>query len=78
MPIKSKDGKSEIIATCEYCTKDYIEKLIDGEIIIIGRMNWSVEKSDLSKTCELELGDPPHLCGNITYFTIERGFPIQD
>lgn len=53
--------------------------MIDGEVIIIVKMNDTARKeTKLSSTCEVETGYPPHICGNTAHFTIERGFPIQD
>lgn len=79
MPIKSPDGKSEFISACELCTKRYPSYMIDGEVIIIVKMNDTARKeTKLSSTCEVETGYPPHICGNTAHFTIERGFPIQD
>ena len=79
MPIKSQDGKSETISACEYCLKRAIEHLVEGEVIIVIRMNQTArDYQPLSNTCELEQGYPPSPCGNTALFTIERGFPIQD
>lgn len=79
MPIKSEDGKSETISACLYCLKNYLEHLVEGEVIIIVKMNQTArEYQPLSTDCELEQGFPPHTCGNMAFYTLERGFPIQD
>jgi len=77
MAIKSPDGKSEFIGCCDFHANEIPKKMIEGEIVLISKMNNSGKKLGYN-VCEYELGEPPHQCGNTATFIIERGFPIQD
>ncbi len=77
MPIKAKDGNSEFVGCCLHHGKEIPTKMIEGEIIIISKMNFSGRKLGYNE-CEYEQGEPPSKCGNQAIFIIERGFPIQD
>lgn len=77
MPIKSKDGKSEFVGCCTFHARHIPNNMIEGEIIMMSKMNKSGRNLGYDK-CEYESGDPPTKCGNTSTFIIERGFPIQD
>jgi len=77
MPKKSPDGVSEFLGCCEFHAKEIPEKMIEGEIVMVSKMNDSARKLGYD-VCEIELGEPPHECGNSATFLLERGFPIQD
>ncbi len=77
MPIKANSGQSEFLGCCLYHAKEIPTKMVEGEIIIISKMNDTGKKLGYN-TCEYEQGEPPSKCGNISEFIIERGFPIQD
>jgi len=77
MPVKSKDGASEFVGCCLSHAKEIPTKMIEGEIIIISKMNDTGKKLGYNE-CEYELDEPPTKCGNKAFFIIERGFPIQN
>jgi len=78
MPIPSRDGESEFISSCEFHAKEAPSKLVEGEVIMISKLNETARKVVHTLECEYEQGDPPSKCGNKAVFYIERGFPIQD
>ena len=77
MPEKSRDGKSEFLGCCLFHAKEIPQKMIEGEIIMISKMNETGRKLGYDG-CEYDIGDPPEKCTRKADFIIERGFPIQD
>jgi len=71
------DGTTEFLGCCSLHAREIPEKMIEGEIIVISKLNDTGRKLGYNK-CEYELGIPPTKCGNNAIFVIERGFPIQD
>jgi len=77
MPVKSPDGHSEFVGCCQLHAEEIPKYMIEGEVIVISKMNDSGKKLGYND-CEYEMGEPPSPCGNSADYIIERGFPIQD
>jgi len=77
MPVKSQDGHSEFIGCCSIHVESIPKDMIEGEIVMISKMNDTGRKLGYNE-CEYEMGLPPSPCGNRADYIIERGFPIQD
>lgn len=75
--MKSQDGKSEFVGCCLYHAKEIPNQMIEGEVIVISKMNDAGRKLGY-EVCEYEQGEPPTKCSNKSEFIIERGFPIQN
>lgn len=80
MPMKAKDGSSEFIVACDYHANQIPSKLVEGEIIMISKMNETGRKVVHTLRCEYESEKDSNFtsCTNTGIFLIERGFPIQD
>lgn len=77
MSRKSPDGKSEFVGCCEFHAEKISKNMIEGEVVIISKMNDTGRKLGYDG-CEYDFGDPPEKCSRKADFIIERGFPIQD
>ena len=77
MPLKHQDGKSEFVGCCSHHAELIPKKMIEGEVIVISKMNDTGRKLGYDG-CEYTFGDPPQKCPRKADFIIERGFPIQD
>jgi len=77
MPVKSPDGKSEFVACCFYHACSIPKNMVEGEVVIISKMNNTGRELGYKK-CEYEVDDPPVPCNHTADYIIERGFPIQN
>ena len=68
--MRAKDGSSEFIVACDYHANEIPSKLVEGEIIMISKMNETGRRVVHTLECEYEMGEPPTQCSNKGKFLI--------